>query len=127
MAITHLANLAVYNKRNTISPDIQSAEGKLMLNSWNYVGFSYNNKNNSAILWINGTRVGQEKFTSGWTLGAGYRTVRMGSVNLAVWVEPSTFEGRITVMQVYNVSLTKQQIEAVKYVACRGKNISCKI
>ena len=120
------ANLAVYYQRNPISPDIQSAEEKLTLNSWHYVGFSYNNENNSAILWINGTIVGKTKFT-GWTLGAGYRTVRMGYVNLKHWVKPRPFEKRITAMQVYNVSLTKQQIEAVKYVACRGKNKSCKI
>ena len=121
MAILN-AKLAVY-KEGVALPYLQSEI--LASNHWLYVGVSYDHKNKETSLWVNGTKV-QREFNAEWTFDTGYRAVRMGAVYLQNWDMTCTFKGRITVMQVYNVSLNKRQIEAVKYVSSRGKNTKCK-
>ena len=110
MAIVN-ATLAAYFK-GTASPDIQSE--RLDLNHWHYVGASHDHNSGKASLWVNGTEVKQEveRFFPNWTVGS---VLRMGF----------KFKGRIAALQVYNVYLTKQQIEDVKCVV--GKNISSKV
>lgn len=95
----------------------------LTSNLWHYVGALYDREKNISSLWVNGTRVKHKTFAASWTLFTGYSAVRMGAISLNNW---SIFKGRIKAMQVYNVSSTNQQIEAVKYSSGRGKNISCK-
>ena len=123
MAIRN-AKLASYFK-GIVSPDIQSA--RLESNHWHYVRTSYDHNNNEVSLWVNGTIVVQTKFDANWSLDTGYRAVRMGAIFLKSRQKTFKFKGRITAMQVYNFSLTEKQIEAVKYVLGRGKNISCKV
>ena len=118
------ANLVAYFKGNA-SLHIQSET--LGSNHWHYVGASYDHKKNELSLWVNGTLAGQKKFAHGSPRATGYRAVRMGAIFLKRWQKTLKFNGRITAMQVYNFSLTEQQIEAVKYVSGRGKNISCKV
>ena len=118
------AKLVAYFKGNALL-HIQSET--LDSNHWHYVGASYDHKTNGLSLWINGTTVRQEIFATEWTRTTGYKAVRMGAIFLKSWHGTLKFKGRITAMQVYNISLTEQQIEAVKYVSGRGKNISCKV
>ena len=119
------SKLAVYFTGNTFA-EIQS--GTLELNHWHYVGASYDHKEKEVRLWVNGTIVEHTKPFTGETLATGYRAVRMGAVFLKIWNKCKTliFKGRISAMQVYNVSLSKQQIEAVKYFSGRGKNMTSK-
>ena len=123
MAITN-AKLASFFKGNAL-PDIRSET--LGSNHWHYVGASYDHKENEVRLWVNGTIVTQRKFDKGRPRTTGYRAVRMGAIFLKRWPKTTRFKGRITAMQVYNFSLTEQQIEAVKYLSGRDKNISCKV
>lgn len=109
----------------TASPDIQSE--RLYLNHWHYVGVSYDHTSQKASLWVNGTVV---KELTGphprWNdPGIGCNAVSMGALRLKGKTE-FKFKGRIAAMQVYNVSLTKQQIKAMKYVSGRGKKTSYK-
>ena len=121
MAIIKNATLAAYF-RGTASPNIQS--GKLELNHWHYVGASYDRTRKKASLWVNGAAFEKNGVDTIWTLGTGYSAVRMGAFRKQNMT--FKFQGRIAAMQVYDVSLTKEQIEAVRNISGRGKNISYK-
>ncbi|KAJ7386242.1 hypothetical protein OS493_010641 [Desmophyllum pertusum] len=79
----------------------------LALNKWHYVGSSYDGNTGMASLWLNGTSVESQNI-SYITLATGYN-VRMGEID-----GNRFFKGRITAMQVYDVALTAEQINAVK-------------
>lgn len=102
-------------------PSQQLWSNELKSNQWHYVGASYNHNTGNVTLWGNETRLAQKYFDSGQTVSTSHN-VRMGSD----WTDNSNFEGQITAMQVYNFSLTKEEIKAVKYVAVRGKNVNFK-
>jgi len=123
MAIRN-AKLTSYFK-GIASLEVKSA--RLESNHWHYVGALYDHEKNEVSLWVNGTIVAQRKFANDRPRATGYRAVRMGAIFLKRWQKTLKFKGRITAMQVYNFSLTEQQIEVVKYVSGRGKNISCKV
>ena len=120
MAISNFS-LAAYFKG--IKATIKSAE-RLGSNHWHYVGASHNHTSKKARLWVNGTVV-NEGLVHDWTLGTGYDAVRIGTEVLKI--KTFKFRGRIAALQVYNASLTKQQIEAVKCVSGQGKNIISKV
>ena len=82
-------------------------------NQWHYVGLSYEHNTGIVSLWVNGTRVKKKTIRADITLAAEHHIIIMGAEN---------FEGRITAMQVYDVALTEEQINAVKY-AGRGMNV----
>ena len=85
---------------------------------WIYVGSSYDHNTGNASLWLNGTRINSKNIGKDFILATGSK-VRMGASTSPV--DPRYFKGRITAMQVYNVSLTAQQISEVKD-AGRGRN-----
>ena len=83
---------------------------------WRYVGSSYDHETGNTSLWLNGTRIGERDIGADITL-ATERIVRMGAAKHG----GQGFKGRITAMQVYNVALTAEQINEVKY-AGRGRH-----
>ncbi|KAJ7382482.1 hypothetical protein OS493_034643 [Desmophyllum pertusum] len=83
-------------------------ENSLELNQWHYVGASYDDFIGNASLWINGTRVKQKNFGDGLTLASDVFDVKR-------MVSGINFKGRISAMQVYNYSLTSEDINALKY------------
>ena len=106
---------------NLYCQSFSTSEGtELTLNQWHYVGASYDYNTGNVSLWVNATRFEQKNFDTKVPLGT-TRNVRMGSHD--TW----HFVGRITAMQVYDVALTKKQIEAVRCAghAGRGKNVNC--
>lgn len=122
MAIEN-ATLAAYLE-GADSPDIQS--GILKLKHWHYVGASYDHTSAKASLWVNGTVVRNTSCGTTSFPSTGDSAEGMGAVRVFQERITFKFKGRIAAMQVYNVSLTKQQIEAVKNVSGRGKNIGYK-
>lgn len=111
------------DKEDQSTPNTLSTE--LELNQWHYVGASYDHVTGNESLWVNGTRKTQKIFKASMTLATG-SNVRMGSILLDKSVS-FDFAGRIAAMQVYNFTLTEQQIEAVKYAGDRGKNVNSNI
>ena len=83
----------------------------LALNQWQYVGASYNHNTGIASLWLDGQQVMQTNIGAGMTLGT-QDSVRMGAkVGCGRY-----FKGRIAAMQIYDVALTEEQVNAVKNV-----------
>ena len=81
----------------------------LALNQWHYVGSSYESKTGIAKLWLNAQQVVQIYIEPKMEL-ATQGDVRMG----AKAGDSRYYKGRITAMQVYDVALTAEQINAVK-------------
>ena len=81
----------------------------LSLNQWQYVGASYDHKTGVASLWLDGQRVLQKNIGANLTL-ATQDNVRMGARGF----DRQYFKGRIAAMQIYDVALTKGQVNAVK-------------
>ena len=87
---------------------------------WKFVGASYDNVNGTAKLWVDGDQVWTKHVQAGLELGT-QDSVRMG-VRTG---DGMNFKGRITMMQVYNVALTHEQIQTILEKTSRpGKNAS---
>ncbi|XP_078350169.1 uncharacterized protein LOC144634989 isoform X2 [Oculina patagonica] len=81
----------------------------LALNQWHYVGSSYDHNTGIASLWLNGQQVVQQN------IGAGMNLATQDAVRMGVKAgDGRFFQGRITAMQVYDVALTAEQINAVE-------------
>ena len=87
---------------------------------WIFVGASYNRSSGEAKVWVNVDVVGKENIGKDVDLGT-QNNVIMGAGKS----NGSSFKGRITQMQVYNLALTQGQIQAIKEQINRlGKNVS---
>jgi len=104
MAIAN-AKLAAYFGSNVLS---LTQKNQLTSNHWHYVGVTYDHGEKEARLWVNGKIVETRSFSTGFR---GYKAVRMGAVSLMINREKKTFKfkGRISALQVYNVSLTNNR------------------
>ena len=76
---------------------------------WKFVGASYDHASGEAKLWVDGPVVQSRNIGAGHELGT-QESIRMG----AKGGEGRVFKGRITRMQVYNVALTQEQIQAIR-------------
>ena len=76
---------------------------------WYYVGTSYDYNTGLARLWVDGVEVHQ--------LNVGiYTLATVGNVRIGVKSDDNRyFKGRVSKVQVYNVALTLEQVQAVKY------------
>ena len=81
---------------------------------WYYVGASFNHTNREVNLWVDGIKM---KNTSVFNSVKEYE--RRCGVGLNVKIGAG-FNGRIAAMQVYNLSLNKEQINTVKYAHLGG-------
>ena len=107
----------VISQRNYVMiPGLISSQ-VLALNQWHYVGFTYNHITGIADLWLDDQRVVQRNIGAGLSLST-QDDVRMAALEN----DGRYFKGRITAMQIYNVSLTEEQIKAVEN-AGQGKII----
>ena len=86
----------------------------LSLNQWQFIGASYDYNTGVTSLWLDGQRAVQTNIGAGLTL-ATQDNVRMGAKEGVRWY----FRGRIAAMQIYDVALTKRQVNAVK-IASQG-------
>ena len=78
-------------------------------NRWYYVGMSYDYNTGLARLWVDGVEVHQLNVGI-YTLGT------VGNVRVGVKSDDNRyFKGRVSRVQVYNVALTLEQVQAVKY------------
>ena len=85
---------------------------------WKFVGASYNHTSGEAKLWVDGYEVYERKIKAGLRLSTNHK-VRIGANKR--W----SFKGRIAQMQVYNLPLTQEQIQAIQERIQRpGKNAS---
>ena len=107
----------VISQRNYVMIPGLISSHVLALNQWHYVGFTYNHITGIADLWLDDQRVAQRNIGAGRSLST-QDHVRMGALEN----DGRYFKGRITAMQIYNVSLTEEQIKAVEN-AGQGKII----
>jgi len=80
----------------------------LPLNQWHHVGLSYDHKTGMASLWLNGQQVVQQKIWRGMALAT--------QDNLILGAKDGKgpyFKGQITAMEIYNVALSKKQMNAI--------------
>ena len=109
---------AAFSRRDyTFITTILLADQALALNQWYYVGVSYDHDTGIANLWLDGKQVLQKDIGAAQTL-ATQDNVRMGAIKY----DHRYFKGRITAMQVYDVALTADQINAVENA---GQGIHC--
>ena len=78
--------------------------------NWHYVGTSYNFSSGIVRLWINGSEVAQA--ISGSEEQSTQYNVRMGAKDSTT--DPRYLKGRICCLQIYNKSLSQQEIIAVQ-------------
>lgn len=74
---------------------------------WKFVGASYNYTSGEVKLWVDGYKVYERKIRAGLRLSTHHK-VRIGANKW--W----SFKGRIAQMQVYNLALTQEQIQAIQ-------------
>jgi len=76
---------------------------------WKFVGASYDQGNGDAKLWVDGNVV------QTLNIGANIQLATQDSVRMGVKIgDGRYFKGRIAQMQVYNVALTQEQVQALK-------------
>ena len=102
---------ARFTKRNYQFTQPLTSSKSLALNQWQYVGASYDHNTGIASLWLDGQEVVQTDIGAGITLGT-QDNVRMGVKE----GDRRFFKGRISAMQIYDVALTEEQVNAVKNV-----------
>ena len=100
---------ALFPHRDYKTPPYVVSDQVLALNQWHYVGASYDHNTGMARLWLDGKQIAELDIGAGMTL-ATQDDVRMGVKE----DDDRYFKGRITSMQVYDVALTAEQINAVK-------------
>ena len=82
-----------------------------LADGWTFVGATYDNSTGKAKLWVNGAVAQTHYFGAGLEL-ATQGSIRMGANDWGYSIQ--YFKGRITQMQVYNVALTQEQIQAIQ-------------
>ena len=76
---------------------------------WKFVRASYDQANGDAKLWVDG------KVVQTLNIGANLQLATQDSVRMGVKIgDGRYFKGRIAQMQVYNVALTQEQVQAIK-------------
>ena len=109
---------ARFTKRNYQFTQALTTSKSLALNQWQYVGASYDHNTGVASLWLDGQQVVQTNVGAGMTLGT-QDNVRMG-VKVG---DRRYFRGRIAAMQIYDLALTEEQVNAVK-IAGKDNNFA---
>ena len=108
----------VISQRNYIRISGFHSLNGVALNQWHYVGFTYNHITGIANLWLDDQRVVQTGNIGTDLYLSTQDDVRMGALEN----DGRYFKGRIAAMQIYNVALTEEQINAVEN-AVQGKII----
>ena len=104
--------LAHFTHRNYQHTPQLITDQPLQLNQWHQVGWSYDYETGMASLWLNGKHVVQQN------IGVGIPLATQDNVILgATGGDGPYFQGRITAMEIYNVALSKKQINAVGKVS----------
>ena len=101
--------------------DYSFTEGLLhtaLAGGWKFVGASYDRGSGEAKRWVNGALV------QTLNIGAGLDLATQDSIRMGVKAgDGRYFKGRIAEMQVYNVALTQEQIQAIQQrISVAGEN-----
>ena len=96
-----------YTKRDY--RDAGHLEQTALAGGWKFVGASYDHISGKAKLWVDGAVVQSLNIRAGLDL-ATQDSIRMGAKD----GDGRDFKGRISMMQVYSVSLTQDQIQAIQ-------------
>ena len=102
--------------------DYSFTEGLLhtaLAGGWKFVGASYDGGSGEAKLWVNGAVVQTRN------IGAGLDLATQDSIRMGVKAgDGRYFKGRIAEMQVYNVALTQEQVQAIQQrTSVAGENV----
>ena len=91
-----------------LTPPLTTSQ-PLTMNEWHFIGASYDYNTGITSLWLNGKQVMQGN------IGAGLSLATQDNVRMGVKGGDSRYlKGRITAMQVFDVALTGEQINAVQ-------------
>ena len=106
-----------FNKRDYSATETETLiDTTPVARGWKFVGASYDYVSGEAKLWVDGVVV-QKK-----TVGAGLELATQDSIRMGMKSDYlKFFKGRITQMQVYNESLTQEQIQTIQRRTPRGK------
>ena len=107
-----------FNKRDySATETVTLIDTTPVARGWTFVGASYDHGSGEAKLWVDGVVVKTKNIGARLEL-ATQDSIRMGvmSDNMAEY-----FKGNITQMQVYNESLTQEQIQTIQRRTPRGK------
>ncbi|XP_068692201.1 uncharacterized protein [Montipora foliosa] len=74
------------------------------LNSWRFLGTTYNRSSGEAKFWVNGTATETKNIGKDFELGTQY----------PLKIRSHNFKGRITQLRIYNCPLTQEQIQKIK-------------
>ena len=104
-----VADGKLYYAMKTKMEKVVKGHKELTSQQWYYVGASFNHTNREVNLWVDGIKMKNTSVFNSvkeheWRCGEGPK-VKFGAA----------LNGRIAAMQVYNLSLNKEQINAVKY------------
>ena len=104
-----------FNKRDySATADLTIMDTTPVARGWTLVGASYDHGSGEAKLWVDGFVV-QTK-----NIGARLQLATQDSIRMGVKSgDPDYFKGRITQMQVYNESLTQEQIQTIQRLTPR--------
>lgn len=100
---------AKFEIRDTDKLPYAIESGKIRLRTWNYIAASYDNSVETVKLWLDGREVKSSKVGKFEIATQG--NVRIGA---AVTNGSDVFKGELACVQIYNQSLTEQEINAVK-------------
>lgn len=114
--------MAKFEIRDTRSLPYAIESGKIRLRSWNYIAASYDNSAEAMKLWIDGREV--KSFKVGKFEIATQGDLRIGAATGG----SNFFKGEIACVQIYNKSLTEQEMNAVRDrcpVRVQSQHIGC--
>lgn len=108
--------LYVFLREGSYSGSVYSKH-KSIAGGWKFVGASYNHTSGKVKLWVDGCKANERTRRAGLRLSTQSK-VRIGGKN---W---RSFKGRIAQMQVYNLALNQEQIQAIQEKIQRpGENV----
>ena len=107
-----------FNKRDYSSTQALGHTHLKPKDGWRFVGASYDQANGQAKLWVDG------KVVQTLNIGLNLQLATQDSVRMGAKIgDHRYFKGRISQMQVYNVSLTQEQVKRIKDKTQVGKNV----
>ena len=107
-----------FNKRDYLgTKNVTLIDTTPVARGWTFVGASYDHGSGEAKLWVDGVVVKTKN------IGARLELATQDSIRMGVMSDNKAeyFKGRITQMQVYNESLTQEQIQTIQRRTPRGK------
>ena len=113
-----MGTLTAWFVRRDLAVGFPIKKAVLKINSWNFIGASYDHSSGIARLWHNGNEVEAVFIGKGFELATQF-PIRIGAL-AAPWQE-CYFTGRICYLHIYSEALTVENIQAVGCVLEQGR------